>query len=77
MSIEQKQTEIYIQENLDTMKRSWLVAALAHKRGIISAWFERNNHHRLTILFECKKINNTKLLNAVKEFGYHGKVLRA
>jgi len=77
MSTKQKQTEIYIQENMDAIKRSWLVDILERKAGIISAWFDRNNHHNLIILFERNKFSDNKLLNAVKGYGCHAKIVHA
>ncbi len=75
MSNLQERVEIYIQEDMDVSKRSWLVATLKHERGIVSAWFERGNHHRLTVLFERKHFSHITLIDAIKEHGYHGKIL--
>jgi len=56
----QEQVEIYIQEDMDVSKRSWLVATLENKKEIISAWLERGNHH-LTICFEWDKYSHITL----------------
>ena len=77
MSDVQEQVEIYIREDIDVTKRCWLIGALGRVNGIISAWFERGNHHRLTIRFEQGKLNHVTLLGAVKKYGYHGKIMHA
>jgi len=74
MADEQERVEIYIEEDMDVSQRSWLVATLEHKLGIVSACFEHGDHHRLTINFEHKHFSHITLIDAIKEHGYHGKV---
>lgn len=75
MSTVQEKIAIYIREDLDVTKRSWLISGLASKEGIISAWFEHENHHRLIVNFDQDKFSHLKLLDTVKKFGCQGKVL--
>jgi len=74
MSNEQEQVEIYIQEDMDVSQRVWLVAKLEHERGIIGAWFEDGNHHRLTVHYEREHFSHVTLLDAIKELGFHGEI---
>ena len=75
MANEQECVGIYIEEDMDVSQRSWLVAALEHYRGIVSAWFEHGDHHRLTIHFEHKYFSHVTLIDTIKEHGFHGKVV--
>ena len=75
MSTVQEKVGIYIQEDMDVTKRSWLIAALGRKNGVISAWFEHENYHLLTVCFKREKFNHITLLDTVKEHGYHGKIM--
>ena len=75
MSNVDERVVIYIQEDMDVSQRSHLVATLEHNQGIVSAWFEHGDHHRLTIHFERKYFSRITLIDAIKEHGYHGKVM--
>ena len=75
MSKEQEQAEIYIQQDLDVSQRSWLVAKLEHKRGIISAWFKGGDHHRLTVHYDHGHFSHVTLLDTIKEHGFHGEIV--
>lgn len=66
----------YIQEDLDVTKRCWLISALISKEGIISAWFEHGNNHRLIVHFDQDNFSHITLLDTLKKYGYQGKVLR-
>ena len=66
---------IYIRENMDVSKHSWLVATLEHYKGIISAYFEHGDHHRLAVLFERRHFSYITLIDTIKEHGYHGKIM--
>ena len=66
---------IYIQEDMDVSKRSWLVASLEHYKGIISACFDHGDRHRLTIHFEHKHFSRITLIDTINEHGYHGKII--
>ena len=74
MSNEQEKVEVYIQEDVDESQRSWLVAKLEHERGIISAWFEGGDHHRLTVHYERNHFSHVTLLDTIKELGFHGDI---
>lgn len=76
MSVKQGQVEIYIKEDMDITKRSWLIATFLYKEGIISAWFEREDHHQLVIRFEQDKFSNNTLLDVVRMHGYQGEILQ-
>ena len=43
MSAIPKQIEIYITEDMDVIRRSWLLATILYKEGIISAWFDHED----------------------------------
>ena len=75
MSVNQKQIEIYIKEDMDLTRRSWLITTFLHKEGIISAWFEHEDHHQLVIRFEQDKFSSNTLLDVVKMHGYQGKII--
>jgi len=75
MSNEEVQVEIKIQEDMDVSQRSWLVAKLEHIKGIISAWFDSEDHHRLTVHYERDHFSHLTLLDTIKEHGFHGKIV--
>jgi len=75
MSNKQEQVEIFIQEDMDASKRSFLVAKLEHETGIISACFVEGNHHRLTVQYEREHFSHITLLDDIKELGFHGEVV--
>jgi hypothetical protein len=75
MSNEQDRVEVYIQEDMDVSQRSWLVARLEHERGIIGAWFEGGNHHRLTVDYERDHFSHLTLLDTIKAYGFHGEIV--
>ena len=75
MPNKQERVKIYLQEDMDTAKRSWLTPALEHEKGIISALFEHGNHHRLTIDFERDHFSYLTLLDTIRMHGYHGKIV--
>jgi hypothetical protein len=77
MSNKQERVEIYIQEDMDVSQRSWLVAKLGHKRGIICAWFEGGDHHSLTVDYERDHFSHITLLDAIKLQGFHGEIVGA
>jgi len=74
MSNEQERIEIYIQENMDVSQRVWLVAKLEDEKGIVGAWFEGGDHHRLTVHYERDHFSHVTLLDAIKEHGFHGEI---
>ena len=74
MSTVQEKVAIYIREDLDMTKRSWLISALISKEGIISAWFEHENHHRLIVHYDQDNFSHITLLDTVKKYGCHGRV---
>jgi hypothetical protein len=74
MASEKEQVEIYIQEGMDVSQRSWLVAKLEHERGIIGAWFQGEDHHRLTVQYEREHFSHVTLLDTIKEHGFHGEI---
>jgi len=74
MSNERERVEIYIQEDMDVSQRSWLVAKLEHEMGIIGAWFEDGDHHRLIVQYESEHFSHVTLLDTIKEHGFHGKI---
>jgi hypothetical protein len=67
--------QIDLAETLDVDQRSWLVAKLEDERGIISAWFDDENHHRLIVRYEHEHFSDLTLLDAIKEHGFHGKMV--
>ncbi len=75
MSIEQERVEIDLQEDMDVSQRSLLVAKLEHERGIIGAWFEGGDHHRLTVDFQLEHFSHVTLLDAIKQHGFHGEIV--
>jgi len=75
MSNEQERVEIYIQEDMDVSQRVWLIAKLEAERGIIGAWFEGGDHHRLTVHFEPEHFSHVTLLDTIKEHRFHGKII--
>lgn len=75
MPSKQEKVEINIQESMDVSQRSWLVTKLEHERGIISAWFEGADHHRLTIHYEHERFSHVTLLDTIKVKGFHGKIV--
>ena len=77
MQVEQRQVEIYIKEDMDMTRRSWIIATFLHKEGIISAWFEREDHHQLVIRFEQDKFNSNTLLDVVRIHGYQGEIIHS
>lgn len=77
MSAIPKQIEIYITEDMDVIRRSWLLATILYKEGIISAWFDHEDHHRLVIRFEQDKFSNNTLLDVVRIYGYQGEIIQA
>jgi hypothetical protein len=70
-----KQQQIDLAETLDVDQRSWLVAKLEDERGMISAWFDDENHHRLIVRYEREHFSDLTLLDAIKEHGFHGKIV--
>jgi hypothetical protein len=77
MSTQQEQIEIYIDEELDATQRSVLVAQLEEERGIISAWFEGGDHHRLRVRYEQENFSQATLLDTIKDFGFRGRIIRS
>ena len=75
MSNKQEPVEIFIQEDMDVSKRSFLVAKLEHESGIVSAWFVEGNHHRLTVQYEREHFSHITLLDSIKELGFYGEVV--
>jgi len=59
---------------MDVSQRSELVAKLELERGIISAWFEGGDHHRLTVHYERNHFSHVTLLDTIKELGFHGDI---
>ena len=74
MSNEQERVEIYIQEDMDVSQRAWLVAKLEDERGIVGAWFEGGDYHRLTVHFERSHFSHLTLLDTIKLHGFHGRI---
>jgi cyanophycinase-like exopeptidase len=74
MSNETEKVEIFIKEDLEASRRSDLVARLEQENGIVSAWFEGGDHHRLTIHYEHDHFSHLTLLDTIKEHGFHGKI---
>ncbi|MFO7642163.1 MAG: hypothetical protein R6X17_13125 [Candidatus Competibacteraceae bacterium] len=70
-----EQLQIDLSEAMDVDQRSWLVAKLEDERGIISAWFDDENHHRLIVHYEREHFSHTTLLDTIKEHGFHGKIV--
>jgi len=77
MSTQQEQVEIYIDENMDSTQRSVLVAELEEERGIISAWFGGGDHHHLSVRYEQIHFSQATLLDNIKDFGFHGRIIRS
>ena len=77
MSSEQEQVEIYIDEDVGVSQRSWLVAKLEHERGIVGAWFEGGDHHRLSVHYERERFSQVTLLDTIKQHGLHGEIVGA
>lgn len=77
MSSEQEMIEIYINEDVDVSQRSWLAAKLEHERGIVGAWFEGGDHHRLAVHYEAKRFSHLTLLDTIRQHGFHGEILGA
>jgi hypothetical protein len=75
MSNEQEKVEIYIEEDMGVSRRSDLVARLEQEKGIIGAWFEGGDYHRLTIHFEREHFSHVTLLDTIKEHGFHGEIV--
>ncbi len=75
MSNEKERVEIYIQEDMNVSQRSWLVAKLEHERGIINAWFEGGDHHRLTVHYERNHFSHVTLLDTIRGHGFHGEIV--
>lgn len=75
MTNEQERAEIYIQEDMNVSQRSLLVAHLEHERGIISAWFEGGNHHRLTVHYEHIHFSHVTLIDTIKRHGFHSEII--
>lgn len=74
MSQGTEQVEIYIQEDVEVSRRSWLVAKLEQERGIIVATFEGGDHHRLSVRYEPGHFSHLTLLDTLKELGVHGEI---
>ena len=75
MSNGQEQVEIYIHKDMDVSRRSWLVAKLEQEQGIIGAWFEDGNHHRLTVHYERDHFSHITLLDTIKLEGFQGEIV--
>lgn len=74
MANEPEKIEIFIKEDLEAPRRSDLVSRLEQEIGIVSAWFEGGDHHRLTIHYEPDHFSHLTLLDTIKEHGFHGKI---
>ena len=77
MSMQQEHVEIHIDADLDSTQRSLLEAKLEEESGIIGAWFEGVDHHRFTVHYEKKHFSHATLLDTIKEFGFHGRIIRS
>lgn len=75
MSNEQERVEIHIEEDINLSQRTWLVAKLEHESGIIGAWFEGGNHHRLTVRYERDRFSHITLLDTIREHGFQGEIV--
>lgn len=75
MSGTEEKVEIYIQEDMDVAKRSCLLSALEHEKGIVSVWFAHGNDHCLTVHFKHKHCSHITLIDTINEHGYHGKII--
>lgn len=76
MSNKQVQVEVYIQEDMDVSQCSELVAKLERERGIIGAWFEGGDYHRLTVDYEPEHFSHVTLLDTIKRRGFLGEIVR-
>ena len=76
-SMQPEHVEIHIDAELDSTQRSLLEAKLEEESGIVSAWFEAVDHHRLTVHYDKKHFSQATLLDTIKEFGFHGKIIRS
>ena len=76
MSYEQH-VQIDIQEDMDVEQRSWLVAKLEDETGIIGAWFDNQNHHRLVVHYERDHFSHLTSLDWIKQHGFHGQIAGA
>lgn len=75
MSNREERVEINIQEDMDVSQRTWLVAKLEHERGIVGAWFEGGDHHRLTVHYDRNHFSHVTLLDTIKEYGFNGEIV--
>jgi len=69
-----EQLEILIKEDMRVTHRAELVARLEEETGIVSAWFEHGDHHRLTVNFEPDHFSALTLLDTIRKHGLHGEI---
>jgi hypothetical protein len=74
MPTKNNQVDIYIEQDMEVNQRASLVNKLEYEKGIISAWFEDGNHHRITIQYDPNHFSHTTLIDTLKEHGYRGQV---
>lgn len=77
MANEPERLEIDLREDLDVAQRAWLVMKLEHEIGVINAWFEEGNHHRLTLHYEPEHFSHATLLDTIRLHGFHGEIVEA
>ena len=66
---------ILVGTSLDSTQRSLLGAKLEEEKGILSAWFQGDDPHRLTISYEQEHFSHETLLDLLEEQGAHGQIL--
>jgi hypothetical protein len=66
---------IHVEEALEATQRSLLGAKLEEEKGILSAWFQGNGPHRLTIGYDQEHFSHQTLLDTLGELGFHGRIL--
>jgi hypothetical protein len=66
---------IHVEEALDASQRSLLGAKLEEEKGILSAWFQGDDPHRLAISYDQEHFSHETLLDLLEEQGARGQIL--
>ncbi|MGD8570487.1 MAG: hypothetical protein PVJ39_20535 [Gammaproteobacteria bacterium] len=74
MAIIEEKVEIHLEEDISVAQRALLVSKLEYERGVISAWFVEGKPS-LMVRYDPEHFSHVTLLDALKEHGFHGKII--
>lgn len=74
MAVEPEKVDIRLRQELDLGRRAWLVAKLESENGIVSAWFDGDDHRHLTVHYEPAHFSHETLLDTLRLLGCPGDI---